>query len=341
MLVGADREGPPRPKKELNVLTSPRMKMIARRTLSVLLKITAGILIVILLFVATVFAVDRISTASENRRLEPYGEKVTVDGKSMNVLVQGDGEETIVLLPGYGNAAPGLDFKPLIDELTPDYRVVVIEPFGYGLSDGTDAERGTAKIVQEIHAALQSLEIDRYVLMAHSISGLYSLDYVNEYPGEMIAYIGLDSSVPSLGEQKIEASDVAPIRWFRNLGFDRVQLKLTADPYEGLDYDAKTLQQLHILMRRNMYNDTQLNEVVRMYGNFQTGRQQSFLPELPVLFVLQEKHPVVDAWIPEHEKQVANSDQSDILLLDANHYLYRSHPREIAEKVQTFLSEIR
>ncbi|OWA33981.1 alpha/beta hydrolase [Saccharibacillus sp. O16] len=324
----------------MNVVTSPQMKRIARRTLSVLWKITAGILMVILLFVATVFAVDRISSASENRRLEPYGQKVTVDGKSMNVLVQGKGSETIVLLPGYGNAAPGLDFKPLIDELSPHYRVVVVEPFGYGLSDDTDAERSTANIVGEIHSALDSLDIDRYVLMAHSISGLYSLNYVNEYPDEVIAYVGLDSSVPSLSEQKIEASDVAPIRWFRNLGFDRVQLKLTADPYKGLDYDAKTLDQLHMLMRRNMYNDTQLNEVVRMYDNFQSGKKQSFPSKLPVLFVLQAKHPAVAEWIPEHQKHIANSNQAEVMLLDANHYLYRSHPREIGQKVQDFLSTI-
>lgn len=77
----------------------------------------------------------------------------------MNVLIQGDGKETIVLLPGYGTASPVLDFKPLVDELSPYYRVVVIEPFGYGLSDDTDKVRTSQNIVDEIHECLQKLNI--------------------------------------------------------------------------------------------------------------------------------------------------------------------------------------
>ncbi len=51
----------------------------------------------------------------------------------MNVYIHGQGEETVVILPGFGTAAHALDFKPLIEELSPNYKVVVIEPFGYGL----------------------------------------------------------------------------------------------------------------------------------------------------------------------------------------------------------------
>jgi 2-hydroxy-6-oxonona-2,4-dienedioate hydrolase len=67
------------------------------------------------------------------KRIVPYGQHLSVDGKNMNVLIQGEGEETIVLLPGYGTATPALDFKLLIDELSPYYKVVAVEPFGYGL----------------------------------------------------------------------------------------------------------------------------------------------------------------------------------------------------------------
>jgi hypothetical protein len=46
----------------------------------------------------------------------------------------GQGEETVVLLHGLGTGAPALDFKLLVDELSPFDKVVVIEPFGYGLT---------------------------------------------------------------------------------------------------------------------------------------------------------------------------------------------------------------
>jgi len=42
--------------------------------------------------------------------------------------------------------------------------------------------------------------------MAHSISGLYGLDYVNKYENEVSTFVGLDSSVPALSEQEVSSS---------------------------------------------------------------------------------------------------------------------------------------
>ncbi|MBU5351698.1 alpha/beta hydrolase [Paenibacillus barcinonensis] len=307
-----------------------------RRILRILLKVIVIIALAIVLFIGIVYTVNRVSSHSEMQKLESYGQLVSVAGKQMNVLVEGEGEETIVILPGFGTASPALDFKPLLSRLTSDYKVIVIEPFGYGLSDQTEKERSTANISSEIHEALQSLGADRYILMAHSISGLYSLDYVNRYPDEVEAFIGLDHSVPSLSEQKVETSDIVPVKWFRNLGFARLQLKLDDNPYEGLPYDEKTQEQLNILIRKNMYNDTQLNEAVSMYSNFQAAKALTFPADLPVLFFVQKNHPVVHEWVSEHEKQIVNSEQGEIVLLEADHYLYRSHSTEIADKIKDF-----
>ncbi|NUU76814.1 alpha/beta hydrolase [Paenibacillus xylanilyticus] len=311
-----------------------------KKVLNILLKVLGAIVVAFLLFVAAVYTVNKISSHSEKKRLEPYGQHVSVDGKQMNVTIQGKGDETIVILPGFGTASPALDFKPLISELSPYYKVVVVEPFGYGLSDQTEKERSTANIVSEIHEALQSLHIDRYILMGHSISGIYSLDYVNKYANEVRAFVGLDSSVPSLSEQKIDSSDTQPIKWFRDLGFARVQLKLSADPYDELPYDEQTKEQLNILIRKNMYNTTQLNEAESMYSNFKTAEKQTFPPNLPVLFFVQANHPGTDQWIPEHEKLIKDSVHGEMVLLEANHYLYRSHSKEIAEKFMNFMGRI-
>ncbi|MGG0821260.1 alpha/beta hydrolase [Paenibacillus turicensis] len=312
----------------------------AKKVVNILLKVIAGIVIAILLFIAIVFAVNKISAASEQKRLEPYGQQVAVDGKKMNVFIGGQGEETIVLLPGFGTASPVLDFKPLIDELTPHYKVVVVEPFGYGLSDQADKERTTANIVSEIHEALQSLKINNYTLMGHSISGIYSLAYVNQYPNEVKAFVGLDSSVPALKEeQKIDSSVTTPIKWFRDLGFHRIQLKLSDDQYEGLPYDEATKQQINILIRKNMYNNTQLNEAEHMNANFTAAETLVFPNHLPLLFFVQANNPATDRWIPEHEKQVKQSNHGEMVLLEAGHYVHRTHFKEIAEKVRAFISD--
>ncbi len=184
-------------KMDLDTTTGKKPANKRKKLLIILLKILAALVIALVVFIAIVFVVDKISSKVEEGKIKPYGQSVTVDGKNMNVLIQGQGEETVVLLPGLGTGTPALDFKPLVEELSPFYRVVVIEPFGYGLSDITEKERSTENIVSEIHEALQILKIDRYILMGHSIAGIYGLDYVNKYEHEVSAFVGIDSSAPS------------------------------------------------------------------------------------------------------------------------------------------------
>ncbi|POH72947.1 alpha/beta fold hydrolase [Arthrobacter glacialis] len=84
----------------------------------------------------TTSVVNGVASESESHRIEQYGQKVEVDGGAMNVLIAGAGPADIVLLPGFGTASPVLDFEPLVTDLAKDHRVIVVEPFGYGLSDG-------------------------------------------------------------------------------------------------------------------------------------------------------------------------------------------------------------
>lgn len=152
------------------------------------LKILGGIVAALVLLIGITYVVNVISNGSDKKKIETYGQYVNVEGKKMNVSIQGSGEQTIVLLPGQGTPSPVLDFKPLIDELSPSYKVVAIEPFGYGLSDETDKERTTENIISEIHEAVQQLGLKRYILMGHSITGLYAVSYVNAYPNEVEAF---------------------------------------------------------------------------------------------------------------------------------------------------------
>ncbi|OPA73615.1 alpha/beta hydrolase [Paenibacillus selenitireducens] len=312
----------------------------SKKVRSILLKIIGAIVVAIVLFLGIVYTVNMISNHSEQKRIESYGQHVSVDGKNMNVLIQGTGEETVVLLPGLGTAAPALDFKPLIEELSPFYKVVVVEPFGYGLSDLTEKERTTENIVSEIHEALQGLNIERYILMGHSISGIYGLDYVNKYENEVSVFVGLDSSVPTLTE-KVGSSQLEMVKWLKKSGLSRLAMKLGTDPLAALPYDDNTKEQMRILMHKNMYNPNQLNEVEHMYSNFKAAESITFPPNLPVIFFIQANHPVTDRWVPEHEAQVKNSVHGKVMLFEADHYIHRTKAKEIVENFRAFMKEIK
>lgn len=71
---------------------------------------------------------------------------VEVDGRRMIVAVQGSRPRTVVLMPGLATPEPILGFAPLARRLAEQNAVVTVEPFGLGLSDGTDAPRTSEAI---------------------------------------------------------------------------------------------------------------------------------------------------------------------------------------------------
>ncbi|OBY81535.1 alpha/beta hydrolase [Paenibacillus sp. KS1] len=305
---------------------------------SILLKIIAAIVIVIVLFLGIVYIMNVISTNSEKKQIEPYGQHVSVDGKNMNVLIQGDGKETIVLLPGYGTAAPALDFKLLIDELSPNYKVVAVEPFGYGLSDGTEKDRTTENIVSEVHEALQQLNINRYMLMGHSITGIYGIDYVNKYPNEVIAFVGIDSSVPTQPGVDVKF----PLKTFAFLkksGLQRLAVKFGGSPYGELAFDDRTVEQMTMLSNKNSNSSTMLNEMDHISSNFKGAQGLTFRKDLPLLLFVQADNQGVPGWIPLHEGQIKDSVHGKVVIMEGSHYLHHTKFKEIAENVRTFMKE--
>lgn len=290
------------------------------------------------LFIAIVFVVNIISSKSEQAKIIPYGQSVLVDGKNMNVTIQGKGKETVVLLPGFGTAAPALDYKPLVDELSPFYRVVVIEPFGYGLSDVTEKERTLDNIVSEIHESLQSLHIDRYILMAHSISGIYGLDYVNKYENEVSAFVGIDSSVPTQGG----TDDPFPAETYKLLkksGFSRLLMKLAPDQLVTPTVDDQTREQIRILTLKNMFNLNILSEGEHLFPNFKAAQKLTFPTNLPVIFFLQANDTETEGWIPLHEEQIKNSVHGKVMTFEGGHYLHHTRSKEIVENFRKFMNE--
>jgi len=305
---------------------------------SILLKIIAAIVIVIVLFLGIVYIMNVISTNSEKKQIEPYGQHVSVDGKNMIVLIQGDGKETIVLLPGYGTAAPALDFKLLIDELSPYYKVVAVEPFGYGLSDETEKDRTTENIVSEVHEALQQLNINRYMLMGHSITGIYGIDYVNKYPNEVIAFVGIDSSVPTQPGIDVKF----PLKTFAFLkksGLQRLAVKFGGSPYGELAFDDRTVEQMTMLSNKNSNSSTMLNEMDHISSNFKGAQGLTFRKDLPLLLFVQADNQGVPGWIPLHEGQIKDSVHGKVVIMEGSHYLHHTKFKEIAENVRTFMKE--
>ena len=127
-----------------------------------------------------------------------YKKLVEVDpDKMMNVVVVGEGERTIVILPEYGMQSPVIQYKAIADKLKDEYRVAIVEYYGYGFSMSTDKERNLDNIASEIKKALELKEIYEYVLMPHDHSNMYAMKMVEKYPETVQGVISLNPLFPA------------------------------------------------------------------------------------------------------------------------------------------------
>ncbi|MGF9725150.1 alpha/beta hydrolase [Bacillus safensis] len=307
-----------------------------KKVLRIMLISICTLITVMVVFLATVYFVNLISNEREKGKIEGYGQKVLVDGKQMNVLIQGDGKETIVLLPGYGTASPVLDFMPLVNELSPYYRVVVIEPFGYGLSDDTDKGRTSQNIVDEIHECLQKLNIKKYTLMGHSIFGIYGLEYVNQYEKEVKAFVGIDNSVP---KQETDELPVSSLQLLHQSGFYRLIVKMNPDQLVMPNVDDQTKDQIKMLTFRNFLDKSQASEAENFRNNFNNAQRLHFPKNLPVVFYLaNETEEETPSWKPMHEDLLKNVEHGKVVTFKGGHYLHHTKSKEIATDFREFLS---
>lgn len=316
------------------------------------LKVAGKILLSVVSAVAATLIVLTIThqalTALEKRSNPAPGRMVTVNGRRMHVYSEGTGGRRLVLLSGLGTPSPLLDFKPLIEALRGDDTVIVVEGFGYGWSDRTGRLRTVASIVDETRSALILAGLEPpYVLVPHSISGLYALYHANRYPREVEAVVGIDISVlAQYDEVKFGHAD-SRIDLLRNLGIVRVAAALFPSlaqiPESGGAYSREDLGSIRMVTCWQALNRTVIDEINQVEGNVAAVRGFSFPDALPVLLFVgvqaatEEEKEFLKRWLAWQRDAVRNSACSRVVVLDAGHYLHRTCARQMAEEIHGFL----
>lgn len=105
----------------------------------------------------------------------------------INYIEYGSGDETIVLLHGWGQNIEMM--RPIGDRLTNNHIVIVDLP-GYGQSQEPDYVWTIYDYVECIKELLDSLNIDNPILIGHSFGGKISLVYASKYDTEKLILFG-------------------------------------------------------------------------------------------------------------------------------------------------------
>lgn len=245
--------------------------------------------------------------------------EINIDNKIMRVLSKGKGDKTVVLLSGFSTEDPLEDFKPLIDELSADFKVIAIEYFGYGQSSITQDARSNKIMVDEIRKVLKELNVKPpYILMPHSMSGLYCLYYSKFFPEEVLAIVGIDISLP---QKQLER--------FTKESFEKSKLNLN----------------------NSEFNISLVNQWNSFFDNSKELENVRFDKKLPVLlFLATEQIEAVDkmiktgemktSWVDLNKNMITSPEIQFIKILEGSHYLHHEQQSEIVKHLKDFANSV-
>ncbi len=291
---------------------------------------------------------------------------VTVDGRKMHVILYGDidlpGQDfkdgtktTLVMLPALGVPSPHIYFKPLAMELKTEFNVVILEPFGYGLSDGTTAERTVSNINSEIKDALDMLEIDQCVLLVHSISGVYGLNFVHDYPESVKGFIAVDNTVYDEGlsealamEQEYMLKQTEEFDALKDT-FATEEAFLQAvreDPekYGALLPDvagyaySESDEEEYLQGFCSSGNAAIKDEIERMDQSLLAVKDKKFPDDLPVLaMICSDNVNALPAWQTGHENQLnLQGENHELQIVEGSHYIWYTNLSGVTEHIDAW-----
>lgn len=193
--------------------------------------------------------------------------------------------------------------------------------------------RGTCNIVEELHRCVENLGYCKYYILAHSISGLYCLEWCRQYEKEVEGFIGIDISVPGMEEANpcpIKTSIICRILLYKNwifniVGINRLLFLTNPNKIIHLDkkyqYSKEEMGILETLCINDSINKTMLAEINQLDNNLLYAEAKKIPESIPVYqFISSANCKIIPAWKELHI-QISVTD-NPIIILEGSHYLH-------------------
>ncbi len=301
-------------------------------------------LLIDILAVGGLFLCHRIMLKKEAPlREKAIGTPVTVDGGTMYVYSEGEGDQTVVFLSGYATASPIYDFRPLYRLLSDEFRIAVVERFGYGFSDQTDLPRDIDTLLSETRQALAGAGIEGpFLLCPHSMSGMEALYWAQQYPEEISGICFSDAAIPGAYDANSYDPD-APLdklmAWTVNLGFWRVfspDKSFPALRSSVLTDEEKAVYRA--LFQANRGSKTLLHEA-ETGGQSMAKVEAGAVPDIPMIFFTTTGYEPKNAeeWCSVPDRYTNGTAEN--IRCDCGHYVHVERAEEMAAAIRKIAAQ--
>lgn len=346
------------------------MKTKKKNPIKVIGLVLLVLVIICALFIVGLYFYNVNSLKKESELIHQRGQLVEIDGKNMNIYIEGSGEKKLVFMGGANTPAVIYDFKPLYNLLSDEYKIVVIEKFGYGYSDDIDSDRSLSTMLRQDREALKKAGVEApYILCPHSASGLEAISWAAQYPDEVEAIIGLDMAVPEQFDYQIGDFDSVKTLsyeetiekdaffnfWMYDMGGYRLYPitkvfpaaasdKLTKE--EQAEYKAITYHWYSQFYKTAMFREGLTTE--QQVSDYKALRNTE-KPNVPTLLFVSQDEATFNAMLGEnglekwkkiHENYIDGLSNGKIVQLDCGHYVHVEAPEQICSELRKFIDDL-
>lgn len=295
--------------------------------------------------------------------MEAPGELIDIGGCRLYLHASGEGPGPTVLLES-GSLMPAVLWELVQDRVARFARVVSYDRAGYGWSDPPGRSRSWGVVVDELHTLLERAGIPGpYLLVAHSLGGIYARLFAARYPNEVAGLVLVDAWQEDL-RSKLPPSHHRLDWWSRRLlvllcalGMPRAAVRRNPGMLAG--GDGSWLEHFPFDRRAAvlgaMYSPKLALAALREWNALgeaeEAARRAGPLGALP-LVVLSKTRPELDGWgyseaakaaiwQAHQEAQSAlvrlSSRGRQILVPETGHMIYLEQPDVVAAAIREVL----
>ena len=286
------------------------------------------------------------------------------ENKMMNVYTVGEGPKTIVILAGFGSQSPIIQYKALAEGLKDEYKVAIVEYFGYGYSMGIKKDRTSEMIVNEIKTALEVYGVQGpYVLMPHSHANVYAMKFQALYPEYVQSIVSIDGQIPSEAKDYYYKTKLSEDRANINLtsifeltGFERVLSYFREDIFY-IDrmrnmheiYGEEELSVYRNRIGSNYLSRTMVREIKKLEDNMNELAEYKYPEYLPTLQIFasdtikeyEEAKKNLGAKVDIADLSstlITNSEIQKVETVEGDHMIHLTNVHDLVATIKLFLA---
>lgn len=315
-----------------------------------IVKVLAGAAVALMLLLAAGATYQALGARSDRRNFPPPGKLAEVGDTQLHLYCQGEGSPTVILetLSGGLSAYWGW-IQPEIAQYT---RVCAYDRPGRGWSEAGVPAADLWDTADNLYTLLQSAGVEGpYILVGHSIGGLYVRAFAAQHPDEVVGMVLLDAAHPEQferhpdylaeSESYLRIASLLPV--LSGIGINRLYFAAGGE-IDFADLAPRQHDEVAAFWSSPEYFRNQVSEVVAAPQIYEQAHKLPGLGDLPLVVISAGDNPAA-GWA-DLQQDLANlsTNSTHFTIPDATHASLAfdpNHARQVSEAIVRLLAAVK